>query len=345
MIQPPSEQQRVGTEFILTGVKDEDITRAKDFFLQYSGDRLVAKTSYGAVLQHTGKGRKARIYVNGLHVAEEDNFLFSYNITSLTAPLRKALNRERTNVGRSAYTDRVKAILLACEDTTVADALARDLQNLDRGTAHDELQWLDVQLHACRILNANDKVVFVTSEQLLTGGALITYAKEDGYRVVVIPISIAHKLPMLQDTHGQPIHTLDEYRKEWNDSFQFTFIASRLLHPEEQVVYALTEPIMRLLPRWPVKVKQVLISETMRLNQYNNNEAVGVWEEGEQRIVIKRDQLQSVVRYAGTLLHECIHALSGADDETLMFECGLTEALGALAEHALKTKYINMPAI
>ena len=27
---------------------------------------------------------KARIYVNGLRVAEEDNFLFSYNITSPT---------------------------------------------------------------------------------------------------------------------------------------------------------------------------------------------------------------------------------------------------------------------
>lgn len=338
MIEPPSNPYRPGTEFIITGVKDEDVAKAKDFFLQYSGDEIVAKTMYGAVLRHSGKGRKARIYVNGLHVAEEENFLFSYNITSLTTPLRKALNRERTNVGRGAYTDRVKAVLLACENAAVADALARDLENLDRGTAHDELLWLDVQLHACKILNANEKVIFITSEQLLGGGALITHARNDGYRVIVIPSSIAHKLPTIQDIHGQPIHTLDEYRKEWNDSFQFTFIPSEQLQPEEQAVYALTKPIMRLLPHHPGKVRAVLISETMRLNPYNNNEAVGVWEEAEQRIVIKRDQLQNVSHYAGTLLHEYIHALSGADDETLDFEHGLTEALGTLAEHTLKTK-------
>ena len=29
---------------------------------------------------------------------EEENFLFSYNITNLTKTMRKALNRERTNV-------------------------------------------------------------------------------------------------------------------------------------------------------------------------------------------------------------------------------------------------------
>ncbi|HEX6779456.1 MAG TPA: hypothetical protein VF099_14695, partial [Ktedonobacterales bacterium] len=165
-----------------------------------------------------------------------------------------------------------------------------------------------------------------------------THARNDGYRVIVIPSSIAHKLPTIQDIHEQPIHTLDEYRKEWNDSFQFTFIPSEQLQPEEQAVYALTKPIMRLLPHHPGKVRAVLISETMRLNPYNNNEAVGVWEEAEQRIVIKRDQLQNVSHYAGTLLHEYIHALSGADDETLDFEHGLTEALGTLAEHTLKTK-------
>lgn len=47
-------------------------------------------------------------------VAEETNFLFSYNITSLNAQIKKALNRERTNVGRTAYTGRIKDILKEC---------------------------------------------------------------------------------------------------------------------------------------------------------------------------------------------------------------------------------------
>ena len=63
--------------------------------------------------RYWSEGTAARIYVNGLRVAEEPNFLFSYNITSLTKGLRAALNRERSNVGRQAYSERVKAILLA----------------------------------------------------------------------------------------------------------------------------------------------------------------------------------------------------------------------------------------
>ncbi len=331
LIYPPSDPLRVGTEFILTGIKDEQMAQAKDFFLRYSGDTILAQTTYGAILQHNEKKRKARIYVNGLFVAEEERFLFSYNITSLTAALRKALNRERTNVGRGAYTDRVKAILLACEKATVADALAHDLQHLERGTAHDELQWLDVQLHACRILNATGQIVFVTSDQLLLGGSLVVNAQHDGYRVVVIPFTLASKLPTLQDINGQQVRTLEVYRQEWNDSFQFTFISPDKLTPEERAIYSLTKTIMHLLTPRVTHVKEVLISETMRLNRYDNNEAVGVWEGEHQRIVIKRSQLQRRDHYAATLLHEYIHALSSADDQTLAFEEDLTQALGVLA--------------
>ncbi len=339
LIEPPSDPQRIGTEFLLARIKDDEMAQAKDFFLQYSGDEIIAKTTHGAILRQSGKKRKARIYVNGLFVAEEERFLFSYNITSLTAPLRKALNRERTNVGRSAYTERVKAILLACDNATVADALAQDLQNLERGTAHDELQWLDVQLHACRILNAIGQVVFVTTEQLLLGGSLITKAQQDGYRIVVVPLTLASKLPTLQDINGQQVRTLEVYRQEWNESFQFTFVSPDQLMPEECTLYGLTKPIMYLLTPRITRVKEVLISETMRLNRYDNNEAVGVWEEEQQRIVIKRSQLQRKDHYAATLLHEYIHALSGADDETLEFEESLTQALGVLADRLIDAQY------
>ena len=106
---------------------------AKALFLRFSGDEEMGVTPFGTVLRRTGNRTKARIYVNGLRVAEEDNFLFSYNITSPTAALRRALNRERSNVGRSAYTDRVKSILLACDQDDVIDALVADLQKQAHG--------------------------------------------------------------------------------------------------------------------------------------------------------------------------------------------------------------------
>ena len=337
IIHPPTHPDMVGTEVILLGVKDVDIAKAKDFFLKYSGDQVLEQTKYGAILQT--RSRQARIYVNGLCVAEEDNFLFSYNITSLTTALRKALNRERSNVGRSAYTDRVKAILLECTQAGVAEIVAQDLKNFETGKVHDELLWIDVALHACRILNATEKVIFLTAEQLRLGSSLITYAQQDGYRVIVVPLNIALKLPQLKDIEGRAIRDLGEYREEWDRSFQFTFIASEQLLPGERELFMLTQPLLRLLnkPSLSTRVRDIRISETMRIDQHGN-EVLGVWELQEQRIVIRRDQLRDVASYAGTLLHEATHALTGADDGSFEFEQGLTHNLGKVAALAIKVQ-------
>ena len=65
------------------------------------------------------------------------------------------------------------------------------------------------------------------------------------------------------------------------------------------------------------------------------SEAAGVWEPAEGRIVIKRDQLRSLARYAGTLLHEIAHAQTGTPDISAGFEDALTGELGAVAENSL----------
>src|SRR6266496_2512835 len=101
----------IGTDVVLTGVTDDQIAAAKRLFLRYSGDQVLEETRYGQVLERQANTGAGRVFVKGLLVAEESNFLFSYNITDLNAPLRRALNRERTNVGRTAYADRVKKIL------------------------------------------------------------------------------------------------------------------------------------------------------------------------------------------------------------------------------------------
>jgi hypothetical protein len=268
---------------------------------------------------------------------KEENFLFSYNITSLTTALRKALNRERTHVGRSAYTDRVKAILLECPQAQVAEALAQDLKNFETGKIHDELQWTDVSLHACRILNAREKSVFLTAEQLRQGSSLITHAQRDGYRVIVVPTSIALKLPQIKDIQGQPIRDLGEYRQEWDRSFQFHFVSPDQLLPAEQRVFALTQAILHLLtdPSLYMRVREIRISQTMRMD-YRGEEVLGIWEPAERRIVIRRDQLRDIEHYAATLLHEATHAITGADDGSFEFEQGLTGNLGKVAAQALE---------
>jgi hypothetical protein len=326
VVVPPRDPQMVGTEFILSRVSDENIETAKSFFLRYSGDVELEATRYGSVLRRDGGA--ARIYVNGLRVAEEPNFLFSYNITSLTKGLRAALNRERSNVGRQAYSDRVKGILLAATAPAVADPLVEDLANFARGNSHDETAWIDVGLHACKVLNAHERVVFVTAEQMYLAGGLIARARDDGYRVIIVPETVAQRLPHLIDIDGNALRDLSEYRDEWNRSFEYDFVPSDELTDREQAVFALATPVLKLLRKETERVREVLVSRTMRINAYSDNEAVGVWDPEERRIIIKRDQLARPELFIGTLLHEVGHALSGAPDIDEAFESALTHLLG-----------------
>jgi len=48
--------------------------------------------------------------------------------------------------------------------------------------------------------------------------------------------------------------------------------------------------------------------------------------------------LQSIEKFASTLLHEAAHAISNASDVSLDFETALTELLGKTAVNKLKNK-------
>jgi hypothetical protein len=338
LVNRPSSPGRAGTDIVLAGVKDGDVEAAKGFFLRYSGEVLLESTEYGQVLARADRRRPARIYVKGLFVAEEPNFLFSYNITKLSAALRRALNRERSNVGRSAYSDRVKAILTACTSTEVAGPLAEDMDAYTSGGLHDELVWRDVAIHACRVLQTNEKVVFVTAWQMSEDTAQLQYARQDGYRIVVVPEDIARALGGLTDLEGRPMVDFGRYRNEWNASFSFTFVDADAMTPAEREVFMRTREIGALVGVDLTRRRiAVLVSDTMRLNE-SGGLVLGVWEPVERRIVIRRDQLAALAYYAGTLLHEIGHMGSGTMDGSLDFESELSRLLGVIAVAALSQR-------
>jgi hypothetical protein len=329
----PSDPDFVGTEFVFDGVRDEDIEKAKDLFLRFSGERVIETTRYGDVLQK--KGRVARIYVNGVKVAEEENFLLSYNITSLTSAIRKALNRERSNVGRSAYSGRVKSILLSCEGREVAEYLVNDLKEYYTGEMHDELNWIDVQEHAVKILNATERVVFFTTEELMYATNMVDEAKKSGYKIITIPENLKQRIQGSKDISGTFIRDLDQFYSEYNESFEFRFIDPSDLTPREREIFGKTDEILSLMGGKPRKIKEIKISEIMRKELGSFIERQGVWEKHTGRIIIKRSQLKRIEEYAGTLLHEVAHAISGTTDVTREFEDELTRLLGIISSSAL----------
>jgi hypothetical protein len=330
VVSPPKDDSFIGTDVILQGVSASEIADAKNFFLKFSNETVLDETPYGQILKKDPT-RNARIYVTGMLVAEEENFAFSYNVTSLTSVMRKALNRERTNVGRTAYSDRVKQMLLACKADAVADTLAADLVKMEAGTNRDEVKWTDVAIHACQILNASKKVIFVTPSELVLHKNVIDDAQADGLKIVSVPENIRNSLKGISDLQGNPVRDLSVYKTEWEESFKFKFVPPDKLSKAEMAIFEQRRAIADLVGGIPRKVRGIKVSETMRPDFASGIETQGVWDPSSSSIIILRSQLSSLPSFAGTLLHEIAHAKSGYTDVTREFEGELTDMLGKVA--------------
>lgn len=326
----------VGTDFLIRGCSDEDISKAKNLFLKFTESEVLETTGYGQIIDNYGKA--SNVYINGVKVAEEDNFLFSYNITSLTKQLKKALNRERTNVGRTAYSDRIKSILLACTEEKVIMKLVDDLQQYNSGLCHDELSWNDVAMYASKkIRDYKQNVVFITSNTAIESPSVIDDMRESGYEPVVVPETLVKKI----DDYNQgtqedstPILTTNQYLSALSDRLSFDFVDELQLTPREREVFSKTDDILKIIGGKPGCVKAIKISETIYESEFLS-ETVGLWQPSEGNIIIKRKQLQSLKSYAGTLVHECMHASSGADDVSRDFEEALTDIIGVIVQNIL----------
>jgi hypothetical protein len=338
----PRDRTFVGTAVCLTGLPNRDLEAAKGLFLKFSGDTIVEQTRVGRILAK--KGRTSRIYVASLLVAEEANFAFSYDITSLTEPMKKALNRERTNVGRTAYTERVKSMLLQTQSETVAKILANQLMAMERGVGSDEIGWKEVALHACKILNASGRYLFVTASQRTFNASAIDHARGDGFQIVTVPDNIHAEVGGARDLKGAPIRDLSVYQAEWNSSFKFDWVTEARMTARERAIFTRANEIADLVGGLPKHVRAVRVSQTMREDFVSGDNALGLWDNGSASIVIRRDQLKSLHLFAGTLLHEIAHARTGYDDVTSEFEDELTTLLGVAAASAVSTAAVPTPA-
>ncbi|KKL91592.1 hypothetical protein LCGC14_1893130 [marine sediment metagenome] len=335
VISQPSDSEIIGTDVILGDVSEENIEKAKALFLRFSSEELVESTDYGDVYKNTKDN--ASIYINGVKVAEEEKFLFSYNITSLTSQISKALNRERTNVGRNAYRDRVMKILLSCRGENIAKMLIKDLQKIEQGMNHDELSWIDVQKHAVRILSSETNAIFFTSSEIQNSFHLIDDAKSKGLNIITIPDNLREKIHDLKDLSGNPIRDINQFIIEDHESFEFKFINLKDLKTSEKKIFNLTNKIFELIGGKPRRVKEIRISETMRKDTSTFREVDGLWESATGTIIVKRNTLTSIERFSGTLIHEVGHCTSGREDITREFELELTRLIGIIV-----LRYLNL---
>lgn len=325
-----SPQEMAGTDFVLRGVSETQIARAKSLFLRFSEDQVLEATPFGSVIRRGAA--TPRVYILGVLANEEPNFLFSYNITSLTDGMKKRLNRERLNVGRTTYTDRIKAILRSAASDEIHEALVAQLGRRGFGDQADEMQWIEVSEHAMNLMHQRTKVAYVTEEELQQRPDLVGAAKSDGLQVIVVTEQQKEKAEAQAVAGGPELRTLDVYAREFNQSFQYQFVDASDLNLQETAVFARTSQVLGLIGVVPPRAPRVLISETMRIT---STDTEGVWDASLKAIVVKRPCLSALHRYAGTLLHEAAHATTGAPDVSRMLESVLTRYLGSVAETAL----------
>lgn len=320
-----------GTDIVLDGIDAAAIDEAKDNFIRFADAECLESTRFGDVYR-IPDGEDASVYVTGLRVAREPNFLFSYDITSTTKQIRDALNRERSNVGRTAYTSRVKRILQACKSGEVAQRLVDDLQRFTAGDTHDELGWKPIQVHAVKVLNSKKDVVVATTDERDHNRDLLDHAESDGYQVVTIPDRIQAEVEEETDTEGNDIRNVKVYADEYEESFSFDWVNEEDMTDDERDVWALREPIFDLIslpPDWEVRV-----SEQLRATDDDNT--IGVHQSGENRIILKRDTLNDPERFLGTLLHELAHTRTPFPDQTREFEAVLSDFLGTVGYAAIQ---------
>lgn len=326
---PPQDINFSGTDFIFSNLDDQTVETAKQFFLIFSNLRRLDQTQYGEIYarrNHTGE-----IFINGIKVATEENFLFSYNITSLTKPLQKALNRERTNVGRSAYADRIKSILLMSTAPEIVDTFTNNLSELNSGTQCDEIKWTDVQFHFAELLSQSDDVIFATPEQIHeASGQTNEIIEESGKRVVFVPQNIQEKLEQSTDKNHS-INTIATIMDDYNKSFEYKFIEVKDLTSHEKSNFSFAQSVIDLVhPSFPLD--SVYISETLRPD-VSSDTIRGICENG--RTIILREVLKDRTEFLGVLAHELTHAKGKHSDYTRDFENDLTDCIGKLLARLL----------
>lgn len=311
----------VGTDFVISGISDDAINKAKAMFLCFNQNaKLLENTSYGQV--YSCGDSIPIIYINGVQVAIEDNFLFSYNITNINSKIKKALNRERTNVGRTAYSETVKNILRQCKSESVLLTLMDDLKNTMSGTNCVESGWVDIATYAAVTLNKSNNVVFMTPyKRANLTNKEVEILNQSEKTLIMVTDNVYSKIE-------ETVNTFETIYKEYSDTFNYKFVSYESLTPAENKVFNLKEKIISFLKRHNYKYgAQIKISETIKVDKYGMmTNGICIYEQN--TIVVKRSVLKDESEYLGVLLHEFAHYQHRYPDNSRDFENELTKMLG-----------------
>lgn len=324
-----------GTDFILSGVSQEDVDLAKSLFMVFAGENVIETTPYGQIMRRHPQG--ARVYIQGVLANEEPNFLFSYNITDLTPAMKRRLNRERFNVGRTIYAPRIRSILKEAESPAVRERLVEAVRAQGSGSTYDEMGWIEISQMALNLMPKQRKVVYFTEDEIESRPDVLSSVVSEGYEPVTITEQQRERLERQEPTRRErsepsEVRTVVRYVEEFRKAFEYQFVEPDALDPSERAVFERTAEIESVVGLDPEAAPQVRIAENL---PFSRQRAGGTWDPSLQAVIIERGKLASLAEYAAILLHELVRANAQVAYLTPEFERVLTVYLGQAAAAAV----------
>lgn len=225
----------------------------------------------------------------------------------------------------------LKILSRVIENEDVLKAYMKDLEMVVKGGGHDEMNWIDVQLYVAEQLSRkNDKLLFITGDEAVNRRMEVSDAQDDGYQVFIVPDKLKEKAKEIRT-----VLTLEKYNQNKNNAFSGDALNISDLTAEEREVYNLMPEILAFMGGLPGIISSVKITEELYTDEKNST-TLGLWDSLTRTVWIRRSQLGSIEKFAGTLIHECTHAASRCGDVSRAFETALTENLGRQAAYYLR---------
>jgi len=344
MVGSDTSDVQLGTRIELEPVSAKDFAQARAFFISLKGSRCVWSTPFGSLYERI-PGKSACIFFNGFQVATDDGCLFDYDIVP-TAGMREHLSRERNWLGRTVYRERIIRIVTAAAaegaSSEVAALLADHMSQRGDGRQLErthcwELELKDIQLVAGECLartrrnhTGQSTVVFTTTEQIQKQPHLVDEARSAHRELKIVPQEVYNSL---NDPKRSSVVTFDRFHREIAEKSEAKLTDMATLTAEERRVFDLRHDILGMLPWQPPGGIDILVADEL---YRPTMDICGMHSPSDKRIYILRTQLQRVSSFAGTLVHEFCHSVSGRPDVDKVFESYLTMAVGATCERALQ---------
>lgn len=321
----PENKIAIGTTVTIENCSKDEYLKALDNFLIFAPPKSIFKCEIGEIF--IKNDISSEIFLNGMKISNDDDFLFSYNITNPDSKLKASINRERKSLSRSIYSNSIiKLLSKAIENKTNPD-LATWISDyiLKNCTNTKNNEWSYVAIKKLVVSKTSQKILLASRNGQINP-SFETYARDNGYAITWIDETDYSSF--LSDKEVNSC-TLDDWGQKFISNYEGKVIDINDLEEFEKSNWLWAKDKLELISqKWP-EFKYVYSKFKLLIIDKHPN-ALGIT--SMNKIEIVRMVLKNKRVLFNTLIHEYCHAISNAPDASIRFEATLTEAFSYILD-------------